>query len=170
MKTRFASALFAGLILAPCFLAAQAPTGAPAGTTGKCKDGTYTSQATKQGACRGHKGVDTWYAAAAAPAKASAPSSAPAPAPAPAAAPKASAPAASSSSASTSTKSTSPRSAKTPAPGGGPGLVWVNTSTNVYHCYGTEFYGTTKAGKYMTEADAKAAGAHGDRNKGCSAK
>ena len=63
MKTRFVSALFAGLILAPCFLVAQAPADAPAGTTGKCKDGTYTSQATKQGACRGHKGVDTWYAA-----------------------------------------------------------------------------------------------------------
>jgi hypothetical protein len=48
--------------------------------------------------------------------------------------------------------------------------VWVNSSTNVYHCYGTQFYGTTKAGKYMSEADAKAAGARPDRNKACSAK
>jgi hypothetical protein len=71
-----------------------------------------------------------------------------------------------------SQKSTSRSSAsnKTPAPGGGPGLVWVNSSTNVYHCYGSEFYGTTKAGKYMSEADAKSAGARPDRNKACSAK
>jgi len=46
----------------------------------------------------------------------------------------------------------------------------VNSGTNVYHCYGTEFYGTTKSGKYMSEADAKAAGARPERNKACSAK
>ena len=41
-----------------------------------------------------------------------------------------------------------------PAPGGGHGLVWVNTETHVYHREGSRFYGTTKKGKYMTEADA----------------
>jgi hypothetical protein len=41
-----------------------------------------------------------------------------------------------------------------PAPGGGHGLVWVNTDTHVYHKEGSRFYGTTKKGKYMTEADA----------------
>ncbi|WP_162601625.1 hypothetical protein [Occallatibacter savannae] len=174
MKTRFVSALFAGLILAPCFLIAQAPAGAPAGTTGKCKDGSFTSQATKQGACRGHKGVDTWYAADTGSAKSSAKSAAPAATPAPAAAPapapkQTAAPAASAAPASTP-KSSGSRANKTPAPGGGPGLVWVNSGTNVYHCYGTEFYGTTKAGKYMSEADAKAAGARPERNKPCSAK
>ena len=32
--------------------------------------------------------------------------------------------------------------------------MWVNTDTHVYHREGSHFYGTTKKGKYMTEADA----------------
>jgi hypothetical protein len=47
-----------------------------------------------------------------------------------------------------------PASAKAPAPGGGHGLVWVNTETHVYHKEGSRFYGTTKKGKYVTEAEA----------------
>jgi len=42
----------------------------------------------------------------------------------------------------------------TPAPGSGHGLVWVNTETHVYHKEGSRFYGTTKKGKYISEADA----------------
>jgi hypothetical protein len=53
------------------------------------------------------------------------------------------------------------------APGAGPDKVWVNAKSNVYHCPGDRFYGRTKDGKYMTEKDAKAAGAHGERGQSC---
>ena len=44
------------------------------------------------------------------------------------------------------------------APGGGHGLVWVNTDAGVYHREGSPFYGTTQKGKYMTEQEAIQAG------------
>ena len=170
MKVKLIVAAVTGLILLPSALIAQAP---PAGATGKCKDGTYSTAASKSGACRGHKGVDTWYApappASSAPAAPAAkPASAPSPAPPakPASAPAPAAP-------STPTKSTpskTPVATKTVAPGGGPGLVWLNTNSKVYHCYGGADYGTTKAGKYMSEADAKTAGGKPAGGKACSTK
>jgi len=36
--------------------------------------------------------------------------------------------------------------------------VWVNTKSGVYHCPGTRWYGNTKQGKYMTQAEAQKAG------------
>ncbi len=38
------------------------------------------------------------------------------------------------------------------------GMVWVNTESGVYHKQGTRWYGKTKHGKYMLEADAIKAG------------
>lgn len=158
--------IFAGLMTVVASGAmAQAPAGAPAGANGICKDGTYSMAAVKSGACGGHKGVQTWYAAApakaaAAPAKAAV-AVAPAAAAAPVTAAKPAAPAA-------ATPAKSGPAAMAMAPGGGPGMVWVNTASKVYHCAGTTYYGKTKAGKYMSEADAKASGARADAGKPCS--
>ena len=158
MKSISSLALVLGLVMSTGSFA-QAPAGAPAGSTGVCKDGTYTTNDTKKGACSGHKGVKDWYGAAAAapPAKAAATTTAAAPATTPAAAAKP----APTAPAKTNTAST------TPAPGGGAGQVWVNTGTKVYHCPGTRYYGKTKEGQYMSESAAKAAGNHGDHGKGC---
>jgi hypothetical protein len=69
--------------------------------------------------------------------------------------PKTSAPAASPAAGTAPAKAATAETAvKAPAPGGGHGLVWVNTETHIYHREGSRFYGTTKKGKYMTEADA----------------
>lgn len=184
MKSRFAG-LFIALTLTSIACIAQAPAGA----TGQCKDGTYTNVASKSGACSGHKGVQTWYAAvgktpatpatpAAAPA--STPKTAPAAAtaaqpstpaatappqpgkPATAAAPQpAAAPASATNNAKAATSKPAPvkpANAVDIASAKNQGLVWANLNTKVYHSSGDKEYGTTKNGKFMTEADAKAAG------------
>jgi hypothetical protein len=38
------------------------------------------------------------------------------------------------------------------------GMVWVNTESGIFFREGDRWYGKTKEGKFMTEADAKAAG------------
>jgi DNA uptake protein ComE-like DNA-binding protein len=67
----------------------------------------------------------------------------------------------------TPTPSTTTPSAKTPpADQGSPGngMVWVNTDSGVYHKEGTRYYGKTKNGKYMSEADAEKAGYRAAKN------
>jgi hypothetical protein len=157
MKTLLTSTLLAGLIASMSVFAAP-PAGAPAGTMGLCNDGTYSSSAEKKGACRGHKGVKEWYEEAAPARTTTSTTSMPAP-----------------SATTTATKSTAttvgghmaPAPMTQPAPGGGAGKVWANTSTKVYHCSGDKYYGTTKHGEYMSEADAKSKGYHADHGKAC---
>jgi len=125
--------------------------------TATCKDGTPYIGDTKKGACSGHKGVKEWGDAA----------SAVAAAPTAAAPATPSAPSAPASKAAAPTKTTNALPA-TAAPGGGAGKVWVNGSSKVYHCQSDKYYGKTKTGSYMTEAEAKAAGNHPDHGKACS--
>ncbi len=142
-----------------------AAASAPAGSTGLCKDGTYTTNATKKGACAGHKGVKTWMGGdAAAPAVAATPAAATTAT----AAPAATATAATATAAKPAKTATATTASAAPAAGGGPGMVWVNSSSKVYHCSGTKYYGKTKQGSYMTEDAAKAAGNHADHGKSCS--
>lgn len=131
--------------------------------TATCKDGTSWSGDHRSGACRGHKGVQAFGTQPMAATQTAAPAqTAPVPGQptgAPAVPPTAmAAPATASGSVAT----------RAQAPGGGAGQVWVNTKTKVYHCPGDRYYGKTKAGAYMTETAAKAAGDHGERGKTCS--
>jgi hypothetical protein len=107
-----------------------------------CKDGTSFTGAKRSGACRGHGGVQSWGASEATTVPMSAPAQVATPAP-----------------------TTSRRAAPAPARDG---QVWVNTDSRVYHCPGTRWYGKTKEGSYMPEAQAQAQGAKPDHGKACS--
>ena len=165
MNTSFKAALLAAASSMAIF-AAQAqtlPAGAPAGTTVECKDGSFAAPEEKSGACSGHKGVKTWYGKTNAKASSAAPP-----------AEMKSATAGSTGAAPSTTKASKTSAVQDPskmaaAPGGGTGKVWVNESSKVYHCEGDRYYGKTKKGEYMSEADAKAKGARAAYKKTCGA-
>ena len=58
-KAKTTYPVFSKMCLAKTYTV-QSAGAVPAGATGKCKDGTYTSQATHSGACSGHGGVASW--------------------------------------------------------------------------------------------------------------
>lgn len=122
---------------------AQTQTSPSNGTntvTATCKDGSSFSGPSKRGACSQHGGVKAWGAAEAA--AASTPGS--------------------------NTRAVPAATNAAAKPGGGPGQVWVNTASKVYHCEGSRYYGKTKQGEYMSEQAAKASGSHPADGKACS--
>jgi len=128
-----------GLVLSLA-VQAQSPT-----MSATCNDGSPYSGTTRSGACRGHGGVKTWNTAA----------------------PSTTAPATGAAAAPTAPTSSTPAPAPTTRGTPGTGQVWVNTTSKVYHCPGDRYYGKTKAGEYMPEAQAKSSGFHADHGKAC---
>jgi S1-C subfamily serine protease len=51
-----------------------------------------------------------------------------------------------------------PNGQQAPSTGDGKTIVWVNTNSGIYHMPGSRYYGKTKHGKYMPEAQAIAKG------------
>jgi hypothetical protein len=182
MRIRHYASLVCGTLAAaallglPGAIAFADTTTTAAATPVTCKDGT-TSPHGGRGSCSGHGGIDKAATAAAAGGTASGGSTTSG----------GTGSGGSSSSSSTSTGSATPAApssshppatqtatpkappaSQAAAPGGGPGMVWVNSASKVYHCPNDRWYGKTKAGEYMTEADAKAKGNRADHNKPCS--
>ena len=163
-------------LCAPVF--AQTPAaGSEQGVTATCKDGTTYTGKSMRGACRGHGGVEKGAKAASAPETKSKKKEKEA------AEPKGESVSAVCKDGSTQagksmrsvcrghggvdkTKSAASGGAASTA-GGGAGKVWVNTETKVYHCQGDRFYGKTKQGEYMSEAQAKAQGDRAAHGKSC---
>lgn len=174
-------------LCAPAF--AQAPAaGSEQGVTATCKDGTTYTGKTMRGACRGHGGVEKGAKSAAAPEakarKKEKEAAAPAGEPVSAACKDGSTQTGKSmrsvcrghggvdkskhaTSAGGAAAPAAANAARPMAAGGGAGKVWVNTETKVYHCEGDRFYGKTKQGEYVSEAQAKAQGDRAAHGKTC---
>jgi hypothetical protein len=167
MKT----ALLPGLLTAALFVTSFAFAQTPA-VTATCKDGSSFSGTTRSGACRGHKGVATWNPTSPVSAPGASAPGASAPGIAPAAAPA------------TQSASTTPTQPPAAIPNrqalatsgsastaagkvGGPGQVWVNNTSKIYHCPGDRYYGKTKSGEFMSLSAAQAAGDRPAAGKAC---
>ena len=68
-----------------------------------------------------------------------------------------------------------PQPVKSDSAGGKPALatkaavkVWVNRSSGVYHCPGSQYYGKTRNGYYATEREATESGKRAAYGKSCS--
>jgi hypothetical protein len=128
-----------------------------------CKDGTTAAHGGR-GACSGHGGIDKSAGASTGSPTAGAGSGGAAPAP-PATNSQATPQQPTRMAQAQGQNTTAPRAQ--PAPGGGPGVVWVNTQSKIYHCPSDRWYGKTQQGEYMTEAQAKSQGFRPDHNKPC---
>lgn len=64
---------------------------------------------------------------------------------------------------------TAASSVSAPISGDHTGMVWVNdnSKSKAYHCPGDKYYGKTKKGEYMSEAEAQTKGFHATHGKGC---
>ncbi|HEV2685787.1 MAG TPA: DUF3761 domain-containing protein [Actinomycetota bacterium] len=129
------------------------------GATGKCGDGSYTHATSKRGACSDHGGVKDWYGTAGAPKERSEREAMP------------------SERHDDVAKDRAERQHESMARdenmhrdrmAAGHDKVWVNTSTKVYHCEGDRWYGKTKHGEYMSQAEAREHGYRADHGKACS--
>ena len=120
----------------------------PAGATGVCKDGTYSTAHFEKGACSHHGGVKEWYDAPKTQAKRDNTGEGDG-----------------KSATGISVEKKDQDVARSDRASGG--RVWVNTDSNVYHCSGDTWYGHTKKGEYMSESQARAHGARPARGKAC---
>jgi hypothetical protein len=167
MRYTMGSMLLAAGLLGSAACLAAPPADAPAGATGLCKDGTYYEGATKKGACKGHKGVKEWYGGKEAKPEKSEKAASSKAEKAEKAEKMDKADKSGKMDKAEKSEKMEKAEARTAAPGGGAGKVWVNTESKVYHCQDDRWYGKTKQGEYMTEADATAKGFHSDHGKAC---
>jgi hypothetical protein len=140
----------AAILLAPASVAfAQTPSAQS--PTAKCRDGTFSYSATRAGTCSRHGGVAEWLAPSGATARCN-----------------------------DGTFSTSASRQGACSSHGGvaqwltratasaaAARVWVNTSSGVYHCPGSRYYGGTKQGVYLTEVEARSKGYRPAYNRAC---